>query len=119
MPLPDIPHLIRDLFWLCPHYVLHGVPQRLMKTRFDIHPPSVTFQHPAPTQIIPEVMGHHAMDVVTSIIKITGNIFTPYCQPYVQLSCPALALTVMTCSLMALGITKNLHMVIRYATELY
>ena len=47
---------------LCPNYVLHGVPQRLMQTRFDIHPPSVTFQHPAPTQVILQVVGRHAME---------------------------------------------------------
>ncbi|MCF5901464.1 hypothetical protein K3H27_20505, partial [Aeromonas veronii] len=32
---------------LCPNYVLHGAPQRLMQTCFDIYAFSVTLQHPA------------------------------------------------------------------------
>jgi hypothetical protein len=41
---------------LCPNYVLHGVPQRLMQTRFDIHSLPVTLQHP-------DNVGNHCMQV--------------------------------------------------------
>ncbi len=48
--------------WLCPNYVLHGAPQRLMQTCFDIHPPPVTLQHTAPTQVVLQVVRRHAME---------------------------------------------------------
>lgn len=47
---------------LCPNYVLHGAPQRLMQTRFNIYAFSVTFQHPTPTQVVLQVVRRHAME---------------------------------------------------------
>ena len=48
--------------WLCPNYVLHRAPQRLMQTCFDIYAFSVTLQHPAPTQVVLQVVRRHAME---------------------------------------------------------
>ena len=42
--------------------MLHGAPQRLIQTRFDIHSPSVTLQHPAPTQVVLQVVLRHTME---------------------------------------------------------
>jgi hypothetical protein len=60
--------VIPPLTWLCPNYVLHGVPQRLIQTRFDIHTLPVTLQHPAPTQIIPQVVRRHAMEALHPLL---------------------------------------------------
>ncbi len=47
---------------LCPSYVLHGAPQRLMQTIGYIPLPSIALQHPAPTQIIPQVMHRYPVE---------------------------------------------------------
>ncbi len=54
---------------LCPNYVLHGVPQRLMQTFFDIYAPPVTLQHPAPTQVILQVVRRHAMETLHPLFQ--------------------------------------------------
>ncbi len=42
--------------------MLNGAPQRLMQTCFDIYAFSVTLQHPAPTQVVLQVVRRHAME---------------------------------------------------------
>ncbi len=37
---------------LCPSYVLHGTPKRLMQTTFDIYLSLITLQQPTPAQVI-------------------------------------------------------------------
>ena len=47
---------------LCPSYVLHGAPQRLMQTTWNIHFPSIALQHPPPTQIIPQIVRRYPVE---------------------------------------------------------
>ena len=56
---------------LCPNYVLHGAPQRLMQTCFDIYAFSVTLQHPAPTQVVLQVVRRHAMEPLHPLLQPT------------------------------------------------
>ena len=46
------PRFTGAFLWLCPSYVLHGTPKRLMQTTFDIYLSLITLQHPTPAQVI-------------------------------------------------------------------
>jgi hypothetical protein len=40
-----------------------------MQTRFDIHAPPVTLQHPTPTQIVLQIVGRHAMETLHPLFQ--------------------------------------------------
>ena len=56
---------------LCPNYVLHGAPQRLMQATWDIHFPPVALQHPSPTQIISQIVGRYPMEPLHPLFQST------------------------------------------------
>ena len=53
----------------CPSYVLHGAPQRLMQTTWNIHFPSIALQHPPPAQIIPQVVCRYPVEPAHPLLQ--------------------------------------------------